>query len=223
MLYGLVDKYEVKDIPIDVWVDMSRECFPYNDIMPSRIAVGKNLDELDRFLKKNGLKHYRTSVPNDLYDRNYVYVYFGNFDYSIRNYTYQDFFNLFSELILQSYIALLNAKKGIENIAYPYIEQINGKDVLLGLLKTKIGKVAVEEETTSEFLISVVEEYENSDDSRDYDYYQNNETLRLYSNLKSLYKEMVGNKGLVKILFDLDLSGFNEFLEFVFNEYLSKI
>ena len=33
MLYGLVDKYIVTDIPIDVWIDMSRECFPYMEIL----------------------------------------------------------------------------------------------------------------------------------------------------------------------------------------------
>ena len=33
MLYGLVDKYDVTDIPIDVWIDMSRECFPYMEIL----------------------------------------------------------------------------------------------------------------------------------------------------------------------------------------------
>lgn len=52
MLYGLVDKYVVTDIPIDVWIDMSRELFPYTHVPPSRIVVGKNLDELDKFLKK---------------------------------------------------------------------------------------------------------------------------------------------------------------------------
>lgn len=46
MLYGLVDKYAVTDIPIDVWIDMSRECFPYTHVPRSRIAVGKNLSEL---------------------------------------------------------------------------------------------------------------------------------------------------------------------------------
>lgn len=223
MLYGLVDKYIVTDIPIDVWIDMSRECFPYTHVPQSRIVVGKNLGELDKFLKKNGLKHYRANVPNDLYDSDYVYVYFGNFDYSIRNYTYQEFFNLFSEKILHAYVALLNTKKGVENIAYPYIDQINGKDVLLGLLKTKIGKVDVEEDTASEFLLSVVEEYENSDDSRDYDYFRNNETLRIYTTLKYLYNEIINSKGLIKVLFDLDLSNFNEFLEFAFDEYFNKI
>lgn len=223
MLYGLVDKYVVTDVPIDVWIDMSRECFPYTHVPPSRIVVGKNLDELDKYLKKMGLKHYRIDVPNDLDDNGYVYVYFGNFDTSIRNYTYQEFFNLFSEKILHAYIALLNTKKGFENIAHPYIEQINGKDVLFGLLKTKIGKVDVEEETASEFLVSVVEEYENSDDSRDYECYQNNETLRIYNNLKYLYNEIINSKGLIKVLFDLDLSNFNEFLEFVFDEYFNKI
>lgn len=93
----------------------------------------------------------------------------------------------------------------------------------MGLLKTKIGKVDVEEETASEFLVSVVEGYENSDDSRDYEYYQNNETLRIYNNLKYLYNEIINSKWLIKVLFDLDLSNFNEFLEFVFDEYFSKI
>lgn len=223
MLYGLVDKYVVTDIPIDVWIDMSRECFPYTHVSQSRIVVGKNLEELDKYLKKTGLKHYRTNVPNDLDDRGYVHVYFGNLDSSIRNYTYQEFFNLFSEKILHAYIALLNTKKGTENIAYPYIDCISGKDVLLGLLKTKIGKVDVEEDTASEFLLSVVEEYENSDDSRDYEYYQNNKTLRIYNNLKYLYNEIINSKGLVKVLFDLDLSNFNEFLEFAFDEYFNKI
>lgn len=41
MLYGLVDKYIVTDIPIDVWIDMSRECFPYIHVSQSRIVVGK--------------------------------------------------------------------------------------------------------------------------------------------------------------------------------------
>lgn len=223
MLYGLVDKYIVTDIPIDVWVDMSRECFPYTHVSQSRIVVGESLDELDNYLKKMGLKHYRTNVPNDLDDSGYVYVYFGNLDTSIRNYTYQEFFNLFSEKILHAYVALLNTKKGVENIAYPYIEQIKGKDVLLGLLKTKIGKVDVEEDTASEFLLSVVEEYENSDDSRDYDYFRNNETLRIYTTLKYLYNEIINSKGLIKVLFDLDLSNFNEFLEFAFDEYFNKI
>lgn len=149
-------------------------------------------------------------------------MYFGNFDSSIRNYTYQEFFNLFSEKILHAYIALLNTK-GIENIAYPYIDCISGKDVLLGLLKTKIGKVDVEEDTASEFLLSVVEEHENSDDSRDYDYFRNNETLRIYTTLKYLYNEIINSKGLIKVLFDLDLSNFNEFLEFAFDEYFNKI
>lgn len=90
MLYGLVDKYDVTDIPIDVWVNMSRECFPYTHV--SRIVVGKNLDELDKYLKKMGLKHYRINVPNDLDDSGYVYVYVGNFDYSIRYCTYHAFF-----------------------------------------------------------------------------------------------------------------------------------
>lgn len=223
MLYGLVDKYIVTDIPIDVWIGMSRECFPYTHVPQSRIVVGKNLEELDKHLKKMGLKHYRTRVPNDLDDSGYVYVYFGNLDSSVRYYTYQEFFNSFSEKILHAYMALLNTKKGFENIAYPYIDQINGKDVLLGLLKTKIGKVDVEEDTASEFLVSVVEEYENSDDSRDYEYYRNNETLRIYNNLKYLYNEIINSKGLIKVLFDLDLSNFNEFLEFVFDEYFSKI
>lgn len=223
MLYGLVDKYIVTDIPIDVWIDMSRECFPYTHVPQSRIVVGKNLEELDKYLKMTGLKHYCTNVRNDLDDNGYVYVYFDNLDNSIRNYTYQEFFNLFSEKILHAYMALLNTKKGVENIAHPYIEQIKGKDVLLGLLKTKIGKVDVEEETASEFLVSVVEEYENSGDSRDYEYYQNNETLRIYNNLKYLYNEIINSKGLIKVLFDLDLSNFNEFLEFVFDEYFSKI
>lgn len=40
MLYGLVDKYVVTDIPIDVWIDMSRELFPYTHVPPSRIVVG---------------------------------------------------------------------------------------------------------------------------------------------------------------------------------------
>lgn len=223
MLYGLVDKYVVTDIPIDVWIDMSRECFPYTHVPQSRIVVGKNLDELENYLKKMGLKHYHISVPNDLDDSGYVYVYFGNLDNSIRNYTYQEFFNLFSEKILHTYMALLNTKNGVENIAYPYIEQLKGKDVLLGLLKTKIGKVDVEEETASEFLLSVVEEYENSDDSRDYDYYRTNETLRIYNTLKYLYNEIINSKGLIKVLFDLDLSNFNEFLEFAFEEYFNKI
>lgn len=52
MLYGLVDKYVVTDVPIDVWIDMSRECFPYTHVPPSRIVVGKNLGELDNYLKK---------------------------------------------------------------------------------------------------------------------------------------------------------------------------
>lgn len=195
MLYGLVDKYVVTDVPIDVWIDMSRECFPYTHVPPSRIVVGKNLDELDKYLKKMGLKHYRIDVPNDLDDNSYVYVYVGNLDYSIRYCTYQAFFNLFSEKILHAYVALLNTKNGVENIAHPYIEQINGKDVLLGLLKTKIGKVDVEEDTASEFLLSIVEEYENSDDSRDYDYYRTNETLRIYNTLKYLYNEMINSKG----------------------------
>ena len=206
MLYGLVDKYIITDIPIDVWVDMSRECFPYTHVSQSRIVVGKSLDELDNYLKKTGLKHYRTNVPNDLDDRGYVYVYFGNLDSSIRNYTYQEFFNLFSEKILHAYMALLNTKKGTENIAYPYIDCISGKDVLLGLLKTKIGKVDVEEDT-----------------ARDYDYFRNNETLRIYTTLKYLYNEIINSKGLIKVLFDLDLSNFNEFLEFVFDEYFNKI
>ena len=210
MLYGLVDKYIVTDIPIDVWVDMSRECFPYTHVPQSRIVVGKSLDELDNYLKKMGLKHYRTNVPNDLDDNGYVYVYFGNLDNSIRNYTYQEFFNLFSEKILHAYMALLNTKKGVENIAHPYIEQIKGKDVLLGLLKTKIGKVDVEEG-------------KNSDDSRDYDYFRNNETLRIYNTLKYLYNEIINSKGLIKVLYDLDLSNFNEFLEFAFDEYFNKI
>ena len=223
MLYGLADKYDVTDIPIDVWIDMSRECFPYTHVPRSRIAVGKNLSELTEYLKKMGLKHYCTNVRNDLDDSGYVYVYFGNLDNSIRNYTYQEFFNLFSEKILHAYIALLNTNNGVENIAYPYIEQIKGKDVLLGLLKTKIGKVDVEEETASEFLLSVVEEYENSDDSRDYDYYRANETLRIYNTLKYLYNEIINSKGLIKVLFDLDLSNFNDFLEFAFDEYFNKI
>lgn len=41
MLYGLVDKYIVTDIPIDVWIGMSRECFPYTHVPQSRIVVGK--------------------------------------------------------------------------------------------------------------------------------------------------------------------------------------
>ena len=221
MLYGLVDKYIVTDIPIDVWIDMSRELFPYTHVPPSRIVVGKNLEELDNYLKKMGLKHYHITVPNNL--DGYVYVYFGNLDNSIRNYTYQEFFNLFSDKILHAYIALLNTKKGVENIAYPYIDCISGKDVLLGLLKTKIGKVDVEEDTASEFLLSVVEEYENSDDSRDYDYYRTSETLRIYNTLKYLYNEIVNSKGLIKVLYDLDLSNFNEFLEFAFEEYFNKI
>lgn len=223
MLYGLADKYIVTDIPIDVWADMSRECFSYTHVPQSRIVVGKSLDELDKYLKKMGLKHYRTTVPNNLDDKGYVYVYFGNLYNSIRNYTYQEFFNLFSEKILYAYMALLNTKRGVENIAHPYIEQIKGKDVLLGLLRTKIGKVDVEEDTASEFLLSVVEEYENSDDSRDYDYYRTNETLRIYNTLKYLYNEIINSKGLVKVLFDLDLSNFNEFLEFAFDEYFNKI
>ena len=85
MLYGLVDKYIVTDIPIDVWIDMSRECFPYTHVSQSRVVIGKSLDELDNYLKKMGLKHYHTNVPNDLDDSGYVYVYFGNFDSSIRN------------------------------------------------------------------------------------------------------------------------------------------
>ena len=223
MLYGLVDKYIVTDIPIDVWIDMSRECFPYTHVPQSRIVVGKNLEELDNYLKKIGLKHYRTNVPNDLDDNGYVYVYFGNLDNSIRNYTYQEFFNLFSEKIFHAYIALLNTKKGFENIAYPYIDCISGKDVLLGLLKTKIGKVDVEEETASEFLLSVIEEYENSGNSEDSDYCWSNDTLRLYNDLKCLYREMTQSSGLTKVLFELDFSGFNDFLEFVFEEYFSKI
>ena len=107
--------------------------------------------------------------------------------------------------------------------AYPYIDCISGKDVLLGLLKTKIGKVDVEEDTASEFLLSVVEEYENSDDSRDYDYFRNNETLRIYTALKYLYNEIINSKGLIKVLFELDLSNFNEFFEFAFDEYFNKI
>ena len=223
MLYGLVDKYIVTDIPIDVWIDMSRECFPYTHVPQSRIVVGKNLEELDNYLKKIGLKHYRTNVPNDLDDNGYVYVYFGNLDNSIRNYTYQEFFNLFSEKIFHAYIALLNTKKGFENIAYPYIDCISGKDVLLGLLKTKIGKVDVEEETASEFLLSVIEEYENSGNSEDSDYCWSNDTLRLYNDLMCLYREMTQSSGLTKVLFELDFSGFNDFLEFVFEEYFSKI
>ena len=221
MLYGLVDKYVVTDIPIDVWIDMSRELFPYTHVPPSRIVVGKNLEELDNYLKKMGLKHYHITVPNNL--DGYVYVYFGNLDNSIRNYTYQEFFNLFSEKILHAYVALLNTKKGVENIAYPYIDQINGKDVLLGLLKTKIGKVDVEEDTASEFLLSVIEEYENSGDSEDSDYCWTNETLRLYNDLKCLYREMTQSSGLTKVLFELDFSGFNDFLEFAFEEYFNKI
>lgn len=93
----------------------------------------------------------------------------------------------------------------------------------MGLLKTKIGKVDVEEETASEFLLSVVEEYENSDDSRDYEYYRNNETIRIYTILKYLYNEIINSKGLIKVLFDLDLSNFNDFLEFAFEEYFNKI
>lgn len=58
-----------------------------------------------------GLKHYRTNVRNDLDDNGYVYVYFDNLDNSIRNYTYQEFFNLFSEKILHAYMALLNTKR----------------------------------------------------------------------------------------------------------------
>ena len=223
MLYGLVDKYVVTDIPIDVWIDMSRELFPYTHVPPSRIVVGKNLDELDKYLKKMGLKHYRINVPNDLDGNGYVYVYFGNLDYSIRNYTYQEFFNLFSEKILHAYVALLNTKKGVENIAYPYIDQINGKDVLLGLLKTKIGKVDAEEDTASEFLLSVIEEYENSSNSEDSDYCWSNDTLRLYNDLKCLYREMTQSSGLTKVLFELGFSGFNDFLEFAFEEYFSKI
>lgn len=223
MLYGLVDKYDVTDIPIDVWIDMSRECFPYTHIPPSRIVVGKNLDELDKYLKKMGLKHYRIDVPNDLDDNGYVYVYVGNLDYSIRYCTYPAFFNLFSEKILHAYVALLNTKKGVENIAHPYIDQINGKDVLLGLLKTKIGKVDVEEDTASEFLLSVIEEYENSDNSEDSDYCWSNGTLRLYNDLKCLYREMTQSSGLTKVLFELDFSGFNDFIEFAFEEYFSKI
>lgn len=221
MLYGLVDKYDVTDIPIDVWIDMSRECFPYTHIPQSRIAIGKSLGELTEYIKKMGLKHYHISVANDL--DGYVYVYFGNLDNSIGRLTYTEFFNLLSEQILHAYLALLNTKKGIENIAHPYIEQIKGKDVLLGLLKTKIGKVDVEEETASEFLLSVVEEYENSDDSRDYEYYRNNETIRIYTILKYLYNEIINSKGLIKVLFDLDLSNFNDFLEFAFEEYFNKI
>lgn len=221
MLYGLVDKYVVTDIPIDVWIDMSRELFPYTHVPPSRIVVGKNLEELDNYLKKMGLKHYHITVPNNL--DGYVYVYFGNLDNSIRNYTYQEFFNLFSEKILHAYVALLNTKKGVENIAYPYIDQINGKDVLLGLLKTKIGKVDVKEDTASEFLLSVIEEYENSNNSEDSDYCWTNDTLRLYNDLKCLYREMIQSSGLTKVLFELGFSGFNDFLEFTFEEYFSKI
>lgn len=221
MLYGLVDKYDVTDIPIDVWIDMSRECFPYTHIPQSRIAIGKSLGELTEYIKKMGLKHYHISVANDL--DGYVYVYFGNLDNSIGRLTYTEFFNSLSEQILHAYLALLNTKKGIENIAHPYIEQIKGKDVLLGLLKTKIGKVDIEEDTASEFLLSVVEEYENSDDSRDYEYYRNNETIRIYTILKYLYNEIINSKGLIKVLFDLDLSNFNEFLEFAFDEYFNKI
>ena len=221
MLYGLVDKYDVTDIPIDVWIDMSRECFPCTHIPQSRIAIGKSLGELTEYIKKMGLKHYHISVANDL--DGYVYVYFGNLDNSIGRLTYTEFFNLLSEQILHAYLALLNTKKGIENIAHPYIEQIKGKDVLLGLLKTKIGKVDVEEEIASEFLLSVVEEYENSDDSRDYEYYRNNETIRIYTILKYLYNEIINSKGLIKVLFDLDLSNFNDFLEFAFEGYFNKI
>lgn len=221
MLYGLVDKYDVTDIPIDVWIDMSRECFPYTHIPQSRIAIGKSLGELTEYIKKMGLKHYHISVANDL--DGYVYVYFGNLDNSIGRLTYTEFLNSLSEQILHAYLALLNTKKGIENIAHPYIEQIKGKDVLLGLLKTKIGKVDIEEDTASEFLLSVVEEYENSDDSRDYEYYRNNETIRIYTILKYLYNEIINSKGLIKVLFDLDLSNFNEFLEFAFDEYFNKI
>lgn len=64
MLYGLVDKYVVTDIPIDVWIDMSRECFPYTHVPRSRIAVGKNLSELTEYLKKMGLKHYREMIQS---------------------------------------------------------------------------------------------------------------------------------------------------------------
>lgn len=223
MLYGLVDKYIVTDIPIDVWIGMSRECFPYTHIPQSRIVVGKNLEELDKHLKKMGLKHYRTSVPNDLDDSGYVYVYFGNLDNSIRKFTYTEFFNLLSEQILHAYVALLNTKKGVENIAYPYIDQINGKDVLLGLLKTKIGKVDVEEDTASEFLLSVIEAYEYYGDSGDSDYCWTNDTLRLYNDLKCLYREMIQSSGLTKVLFELGFSGFNDFLEFAFEEYFNKI
>lgn len=221
MLYGLVDKYDVTDIPIDVWIDMSRECFPYTHIPQSRIAIGKSLGELTEYIKKMGLKHYHISVANDL--DGYVYVYFGNLDNSIGRLTYTEFFNSLSEQILHAYLALLNTKKGIENIAYPYIEQIKGKDVLLGLLRTKIGKVDVEEETASEFLLSVIEEYENSEDLEDSDCCWTNETLRLYNDLKCLYREMIQSKGLTKVLFELDFSGFNDFLEFAFDEYFNKI
>ena len=221
MLYGLVDKYVVTDIPIDVWIDMSRELFPYTHVPPSRIVVGKNLEELDNYLKKMGLKHYHITVPNNL--DGYVYVYFGNLDNSIRNYTYQEFFNLFSEKILHAYVALLNTKNGVENIAYPYIDQINGKDALLGLLKTKIGKVDVEEDTASEFLLSVIETYEYYGDSGDSDDCWANDTLRLYNDLKCLYREMIQSSGLTKVLFELGFSGFNDFLEFTFEEYFNKI
>lgn len=81
----------------------------------------------------------------------------------------------------------------------------------------------LKKDTASEFLLSVVEEYENSDDSRDYDYFRNNETLGIYTTLKYLYNEIINSKGLIKVLFDLDLSNFNEFLEFAFDEYFSKI
>lgn len=221
MLYGLADKYDVTDIPIDVWIDMSRECFPYTHVPRSRIAVGKNLSELTEYLKKMGLKHYHISFTNEL--DGYLCVYFGNLDNSIRKFTYTEFFNLLSEQILHAYIALLNTKTGIENIAYPYIEQIKGKDVLLGLLKTKIGKVDIEEETASEFLLSVVEEYENSGNLEDSDYCYTNKTLRLYNDLKCLYREMIQSKGLTKVLFDLGLFNFNDFLEFAFEEYFNKI
>lgn len=221
MLYGLADKYVVIDIPIDVWIDMSRECFPYTHVPQSRIAVGKNLSELTEYLKKMGLKHYHISVANDL--DGYLYVYFGNLDNSIGRLTYTEFFNVLSEQILHAYIALLNTKKGIENIAHPYIRQIKGKDVLLGLLKTKIGKVDVTEETASEFLLSVIEKYENYGDLEDSDYCYTDETLRLYNNLKGLYREMIQSKGLTKVLFELGFSGFNDFLEFAFEEYFNKI
>lgn len=170
-----------------------------------------------------GLKHYRTSVPNDLGDNGYVYVYFGNLDNLIRKFTYTEFFNLLSEQILHAYLALLNTKTGIENVAYPYIGQIKGKDVLLGLLRTKIGKVDVEEETASEFLLSVIEKYENFEDLEGSDYCWTNETLRLYNNLKGLYREIIQSKGLTKVLFELGFSGFNDFLDFAFEEYFSKI